>query len=61
MRRTLKVPKEELSDKVQVMLSRMRLQGLGLCTLAVVTQIPWCFAIYHFAYKGVGTAELTMR
>merc|ERR1712072_1327664 len=39
---------ENLANRVRSMLNRMRLAGALLVLLAVATQVPWCYAIYHF-------------
>ena len=40
---------ENLANRVRSMLNRMRLTGALLVLLAVATQVPWCYSIYHFA------------
>ena len=44
---------EDLADKVQAMLYRMRLYGLFLVSFAVSTQVPWIVAIYYFSSGGI--------
>ena len=40
---------EDLADRIQEMLIRLRLSGFLLIVLACVAQVPWIFALQHFS------------
>lgn len=40
---------EDLADQVRAMLGRIRLTGLCLVILAIMSQTPWCLALFHYA------------